>query len=220
LPPPGLTVAPEQADRDHLTDESGPARPVDRSRTPRPVRAAPVRERAPRDRSPRDRSSRDRARTVSDLDFVPRDRARATADRDRATRRGSTAPRAVASTASRADASTASRADATRPVRPAPAQAGVPGRRTVTIQGRGSDRSWTPTGERKRPTRRPHEREGFRPDRAAMWAVMLGIFLVLVAATSSHAAVRAHVARSAASRAAAATHVAHRSAATAAAHRR
>jgi hypothetical protein len=37
-----------------------------------------------------------------------------------------------------------------------------------------------------------HERPGFRPDRAAMWAVLLGLLLVLVAATSSHAAVLAH----------------------------
>jgi hypothetical protein len=33
-----------------------------------------------------------------------------------------------------------------------------------------------------------HERAGFRPDRAAMWAVLLGVILMLAAATSSHAA--------------------------------
>jgi hypothetical protein len=65
---------------------------------------------------------------------------------------------------------------------------GVPGRRTVTIQGRGSER-YTPSPERRRPARRPHERAGFRPDRAAMWAVLLGLLLVFAAATSSHAAV-------------------------------
>lgn len=65
---------------------------------------------------------------------------------------------------------------------------GVPGRRTVTIQGRGSER-YTPSAERRRPPRRAHERAGFRPDRAAMWAVLLGVLLVFVAATSSHAAV-------------------------------
>ncbi|MFL5830255.1 MAG: hypothetical protein ACJ76X_10090 [Solirubrobacteraceae bacterium] len=80
----------------------------------------------------------------------------------------------------------------------------------MTIQGRGADRSWAPVGERRRPARRPHERAGFRPDRAALWAVMLGFVLVLVAATSSHAAVRAHVARAGAGRAAIAAHVVHR----------
>jgi hypothetical protein len=42
-------------------------------------------------------------------------------------------------------------------------------------------------------TRRPnvprHERPGFRPDRTALWAVLLGLLLILVAATSAHAAV-------------------------------
>jgi hypothetical protein len=78
--------------------------------------------------------------------------------------------------------------------------AGVPGRRTVTIRGVGAE-AWavrsssrsrasssTPrsAGPRRRP--RAHERSGFRPDRVAMWAVLLGVVLVLVAATSSHAA--------------------------------
>jgi hypothetical protein len=43
-----------------------------------------------------------------------------------------------------------------------------------------------------------------------MWAVMLGFFLVLVAATSSHAAIRAHVARTAAKRPASAAHLVQR----------
>jgi hypothetical protein len=71
----------------------------------------------------------------------------------------------------------------------APAGAPVPGRRTVRIQGRGSER-YTPSSDRRRPHRRRHERDGFKPDRAAMWAVLLGVVLILVAATSSHAAVR------------------------------
>lgn len=72
---------------------------------------------------------------------------------------------------------------------------GVPGRRTVTIRGRGAERegTWSPYHSRRRPAVPAHEREGFRPDRAAMWAVLLGLLLVLVAATSSHAAVLAHV---------------------------
>jgi hypothetical protein len=65
--------------------------------------------------------------------------------------------------------------------------AGVPGRRTVSIQGRGSER-YRGVPERRRPAQRPHERAGFKPDRAAMWAVVLGVLMILAAATSSHAA--------------------------------
>jgi hypothetical protein len=63
---------------------------------------------------------------------------------------------------------------------------GVPGRRTVTIRGQGSERYRPPAS--RRPHERRHEREGFRPDRAAMWAVLLGVMLILVAVTSAHAA--------------------------------
>ncbi len=59
-------------------------------------------------------------------------------------------------------------------------------RRTVTIRGRGDERL-VPRHSRSRPPARPHYRGGFRPDRVAMWAVMLGVLLVLVAAASSHA---------------------------------
>jgi len=58
-------------------------------------------------------------------------------------------------------------------------------RRTVTIRGRGAERN-LPVA---RPTLRRHERPGFRPDRAALWAVMLGLLLILVAAASAHAAI-------------------------------
>jgi hypothetical protein len=70
--------------------------------------------------------------------------------------------------------------------------AAPPERRTVVIRGRGAERdlTWTAQRSRDRPTRPVHERPGFKPDRAAMWAVLLGLLLVLVAATSSHAAVR------------------------------
>ena len=40
-----------------------------------------------------------------------------------------------------------------------------------------------------RPTLRRHERPGFQPDRAALWAVLLGLCLILVAAASAHGAV-------------------------------
>src|ERR1022692_2876095 len=66
---------------------------------------------------------------------------------------------------------------------------GVPGRRTVTISGRGAERyspRTTPggrtSGTARRPQRRAYERAGFRPDRVAMWAVLLGVMLVVVAA--------------------------------------
>jgi hypothetical protein len=61
--------------------------------------------------------------------------------------------------------------------------AGIPGRRTITISGQAA----RPVS--RRPPRTVRERTGTRPDRIAMWAVLLGIVLVLVAATSSHAAV-------------------------------
>jgi hypothetical protein len=65
---------------------------------------------------------------------------------------------------------------------------GVPGRRTVTIRGQVADRYATPrSSSRRRPERR-YERTGFRPDRAAMWAVLLGVMLILAAVTSAHAA--------------------------------
>jgi hypothetical protein len=70
------------------------------------------------------------------------------------------------------------------------AAGGVAGRRTVTIRGQ------TAQAAPRRPPRRVYERAGARPDRIAMWAVLLGLLLVLVAAASSHAAVvhAAHVA--------------------------
>jgi hypothetical protein len=73
----------------------------------------------------------------------------------------------------------------------------VTGRRTVTIRGRGAERDygWTHYDSSRRPSRPAHERPGFKPDRAALWAVFLGLLLVLVAATSAHAAVLAHAVR-------------------------
>jgi hypothetical protein len=67
---------------------------------------------------------------------------------------------------------------------------GVPGRRTVKITGYGSQRNliYASREPRRRPPERPYERAGFKPDRVAMWAVLLGVLLVLVAATSAHAA--------------------------------
>jgi len=71
--------------------------------------------------------------------------------------------------------------------RPGPG-AGVAGRRTVTIRGRGAERNlpWPDASSRRRPPRRAYERAGFKPDRVAMWAVFLGMLLVLVAVLSAH----------------------------------
>jgi hypothetical protein len=78
---------------------------------------------------------------------------------------------------------------------PSPALVGVgagraaatPARRTVKIQGRGAERNLPlPDSSRRRPPRRAYERTGFRPDRLAMWAVMLGFVLVLIAILSAH----------------------------------
>jgi hypothetical protein len=79
---------------------------------------------------------------------------------------------------------------------PEPAQAssaewspsrGVPGRRTVTIRGQVPDHRYVTPSSRRRPERR-YERSGFRPDRAALWAFVLGVMLILAAVTSAHAA--------------------------------
>ena len=66
---------------------------------------------------------------------------------------------------------------------------GVAGRRTVTISGQVPDHRYvTPRqSSRRRPERR-YERSGFRPDRMALWAVLLGVMLILAAVTSAHAA--------------------------------
>jgi hypothetical protein len=40
--------------------------------------------------------------------------------------------------------------------------------------------------DRRRPPRRPVERLGPRPDRIAMWAVVMALFLILVTILSSH----------------------------------
>ncbi len=76
--------------------------------------------------------------------------------------------------------------------------ASTPGRRTIRITGHGAERfresaglsehrALARTGRREKPHR--------KPDRVAMWAVLLGLALAVGAATSSHAAVLTHVAR-------------------------
>ena len=83
--------------------------------------------------------------------------------------------------------------------RPAPSR-----RRTVEITGRTVGAPSLPRLvqiDRRRPARRAAERVGARPDRLALWAVLLGFFLIFVAVTStSHAATRAHSAGAASGR--------------------
>ena len=57
-----------------------------------------------------------------------------------------------------------------------PRPTGVPGRRTVTIRGRGTERNLAGYSSRSPAASvgAPIERAGFRPDRVAMWAVLLG----------------------------------------------
>ena len=57
---------------------------------------------------------------------------------------------------------------------------GIPGRRTIQI-----------TGQAAPPRRRPTTTTAFvaRPDRAAMYAFILALFLVLMAVATAHAAV-------------------------------
>jgi hypothetical protein len=76
--------------------------------------------------------------------------------------------------------------------------AAEPGRRTITITGRGAERSRESVAySEHRAAARSHRRERphRKPDRVAMWAVLLGLALAVGAATSSHAAVLSHVAR-------------------------
>lgn len=71
------------------------------------------------------------------------------------------------------------------------------GRRTVTIKGHGAEGVTTRNGTRGSAAERHlnlprHERNGFQPDRVAMWAVLLGVVMILAAAATAHAAVIAH----------------------------
>ena len=66
----------------------------------------------------------------------------------------------------------------------------IPARRTVEIRGRTVAAPVIPRPveiERRRPPRRPVERVGARPDRVAMWALLMGIVLILVAVGTADA---------------------------------
>jgi hypothetical protein len=69
---------------------------------------------------------------------------------------------------------------------------GVPARRTVEITGHGAGRVIPPGREVRRSPRNHGEMIGFRGDRIAMYAVLLGLLLAVAAALSAHAAVLPH----------------------------
>jgi hypothetical protein len=65
----------------------------------------------------------------------------------------------------------------------------LPGRRTVEIRGRTVPAPAVPRSleldRTRRPSRRAVERVGPRPDRLAMWAMMMGLVLILVAISTA-----------------------------------
>jgi hypothetical protein len=73
----------------------------------------------------------------------------------------------------------------------------APTRRTVEIRGRTVPAPPVPRAvefdravdfPRRRPARLPIERMGARPDRMALWALVMGVLLILVAVTTADAA--------------------------------
>ena len=158
-------------------------------RTRRFQRSAPEADDGPRPRR-FERSAPD-----ADDDDAPRTRR---FGRSASERRGRSA-RPEHATPVHADATPAHAPEAPTPLR-APSR-----RRTVEITGRTVGAPSLPRLvqiDRRRPARRAAERVGARPDRLALWAVVLGFFLIFVAVTStSHAATRAHSAGAANGRA-------------------
>jgi hypothetical protein len=62
----------------------------------------------------------------------------------------------------------------------------TPDRRTVQITGRPVSSLRLVEVERRRPPKSAMERVGPRPDRIAMWAVLMGLFLCVVALSTAH----------------------------------
>jgi hypothetical protein len=76
---------------------------------------------------------------------------------------------------------------------PHPRGTAIPARRTVEIRGRTVPAPAVPRVEldRRRPVRRPIERVGPHPDRLALWALLMGLMLILVAVGTADASVLA-----------------------------
>jgi hypothetical protein len=67
---------------------------------------------------------------------------------------------------------------------------GVPGRPTVQIRGRGTEGrvdAQLPDRARRRPSRTVSERLGPRPDRVALWALVLAVVLIITAVATADA---------------------------------
>jgi hypothetical protein len=68
-------------------------------------------------------------------------------------------------------------------------EGGLPGRRTIEIRGRTVPAPAVPRSleldRTRRPPRRAVERIGPRPDRLAMWALVMGLMLIAVAITTA-----------------------------------
>ena len=152
-------------------------------------------------------------RSAPDADDVPRtgrfERSAPDADDEdaRRTRRFGRSASERRGRSARPEHATPVHADATpahAPEVPTPLRAPLR-RRTVEITGRTVGAPSLPRLvqiDRRRPARRAAERVGARPDRLALWAVVLGFFLIFVAVTStSHAATHAHAAGAASGRA-------------------
>ncbi len=182
---------------------SAPRQPAPAPAVPRP--RVNVLSRASDDVEPRPRAAAARRSAAAPPSAGARQSAAApppvAAQRPRPTGAARPAPSGARATAARRPAAASARpaAASARPVAAsapptrtaAPTVPGpAPARRTVTIRGRGAERELAfPSYDRaRRPATRRHERPGFQPDRTAMWAVMLGVLLVLVACASAHAA--------------------------------
>ena len=74
---------------------------------------------------------------------------------------------------------------------PHPRGTAIPARRTVEIRGRPVPAPSVPRAEidRRRPPRRAVERVGPHPDRLALWALLMGLVLILVAVGTADASV-------------------------------
>jgi hypothetical protein len=189
------------ADGDGADDPTAPRRAADRraSRFAEVGDAGPALRPAPGgdlDRSGRERRGR-RADEAGGTGPALRPTPGGDLERSRKQRRGRRADEAgdAGSALRPAPGADLDRSGRERRARPGPLAASPARRRTVEITGRTVGAPSLPRLveiDRRRPARRPVERVGPRPDRVAMWAVILGFFLIVVAFTSaSHAATSA-----------------------------
>lgn len=171
------------------------------------VRATIERRRAAERETGDDGRGRDAVADVDDLALRRRFRGRERADADvwfdepAGARGASAGPRSRASRSASPPPPPADRRAAMAALAPAaplgaattPPGSGAPPRRTVQITGRTVPAPHVVPFDRvasgrRGPSRAPAALAGPRPDRIAMWAVVLGFVLIAVAATSAHGA--------------------------------